>query len=337
MSLESFFNSDYLKYAIFYFIIFSLIYIKLPLVNQFILDYLTVRKDLQHNHLFKIFIIIPFILLLSLSLYRILHKNYQISHNDLHFVFFITIVYLFTRFLNENSSWNFISFYGNFKYVDLVGILIFSFWFSHFFNKLNIQNESKKKNNGILPDSAIKKPYQDKLKYDEKAGYLFDYIKDLDFDDSFIVAIVSPWGNGKTSFLHLLRNKINENEKNNLIQFWFKPYLNHNESDIISEFFNQFEIHVRKESGLLSNQILKYSHKLLQFQNITSKNIVNNKYNFKSNSSILSTYDEIDKAIKKLNKKFIVFVDDLDRLTSEEVIQVLKLVRNTANFKNVFL
>ena len=44
----------------------------------------------------------------------------------------------------------------------------------------------------------------------------------------------------------------------------------------------------------------------------------------------------ISKQIKALNKTLIVQVDDLDRLTSEEVLYTLKLIRNIADFSNTF-
>jgi hypothetical protein len=51
-------------------------------------------------------------------------------------------------------------------------------------------------------------------------------------------------------------------------------------------------------------------------------------------SSANDTYETINEALKEINKKIFVFVDDLDRLNQEEILQVLKLIRNTANFKN---
>ncbi|WP_422653172.1 hypothetical protein IZU89_15130 [Cellulophaga lytica] len=53
-----------------------------------------------------------------------------------------------------------------------------------------------------------------------------------------------------------------------------------------------------------------------------------------SESSSYDIYNRINLTLKDLNKRFVVFVDDLDRLSNKEVLQVLKLVRNTANFKN---
>ena len=115
----------------------------------------------------------------------------------------------------------------------------------------------------------------------------------------------------------------------------FLPYLNHNENDIISEFFKQLSSEISKYNGQLSNQILNYSEKLLKlYKNKSIKEFLSINSNSFSNSSSYENYKKINSTLEDLNKKFIVFVDDLDRLSNKEVLQVLKLVRNTANFKN---
>lgn len=58
--------------------------------------------------------------------------------------------------------------------------------------------------------------------------------------------------------------------------------------------------------------------------------------NFYEESSLTKTYDQINEAFNRIGRKIIVFIDDLDRLTGEELVDVIKLVRNTANFRNTF-
>jgi predicted KAP-like P-loop ATPase len=52
------------------------------------------------------------------------------------------------------------------------------------------------------------------------------------------------------------------------------------------------------------------------------------------NSEIKSRYDSIVQEIGKENKLLIIKVDDLDRLSTNEIIDTLRLIRIIANFPN---
>ena len=45
---------------------------------------------------------------------------------------------------------------------------------------------------------------------------------------------------------------------------------------------------------------------------------------------------KIDDTLKRLNKKIVIYIDDLDRLDSTELLEVMRLIRNTADFRNTF-
>jgi len=47
-----------------------------------------------------------------------------------------------------------------------------------------------------------------------------------------------------------------------------------------------------------------------------------------------SMFDTINGTLRKLNKQLVVFVGDIDRLDKEEITEVMRLIRNTANFYN---
>lgn len=49
-------------------------------------------------------------------------------------------------------------------------------------------------------------------------------------------------------------------------------------------------------------------------------------------------FDMISKLLIKLNKRIFVIIDDIDRLDNDELFEVLRMIRNSANFPNtVFL
>jgi predicted KAP-like P-loop ATPase len=55
---------------------------------------------------------------------------------------------------------------------------------------------------------------------------------------------------------------------------------------------------------------------------------------FTENKSASQAYNELKKIIEKIDIKTIVIIDDVDRLGKDEIFEVLRIIRNTANFPN---
>src|SRR5690606_39707911 len=53
------------------------------------------------------------------------------------------------------------------------------------------------------------------------------------------------------------------------------------------------------------------------------------------NTSLEKEKAQIQEELRKLERKIVVFVDDLDRLEPNEVVEVLRLVRAVVDFPNV--
>ncbi len=51
--------------------------------------------------------------------------------------------------------------------------------------------------------------------------------------------------------------------------------------------------------------------------------------------TLLSLKDKISNDFKKLTKKVIIIIDDIDRLADNEVLQILMLVKSLADFPRV--
>ncbi|WP_417861372.1 KAP family P-loop NTPase fold protein [Winogradskyella sediminis] len=207
------------------------------------------------------------------------------------------------------------------------------------FIKYNLPvGEKTRAPNYIVSDDPIIKITQDELNYKPIVDRLSTILLNEKHSKSISIGLVGPWGNGKSSILNFVKNNILKNKKNSpdeIIVVNFYPYLNNDETDIINEFFNSLSKQLVKYNGKLSNQILDYTQKLTGLYK--DNNIVGffDKHITKIESTAAkSFYEDINKRLVELDKKIIVFVDDLDRLNDKEILQVLKLIRNTADFVN---
>ncbi len=337
--LDNIFNSKLTKAIVLYGVLVIIFYVFKNNINVFITRYLTLDKEsLQQVSIMWVFLIC--LIGIVYSIYKFLLKKYQPSTNLLHTLFLTALFYCIVRLTNYSNGWEFISIEPPyFYYSDLFGIpLIISslILLIRLFKKYLIKTEKKEiTTNPFVADDPIESELQDKLNYQKRAKDLISYLERSNFKKSFTIGIVGPWGNGKSSLITLIEKEFELNPLKSTLHLKFLPYLNHNENDIISEFFKQLSSEINKHSGQLSNQILDYSEKLLKlYKNKSIKDFLAVNTNSFSTSSSYDTFNKINSTLEDLNKKFIVFVDDLDRLSNKEVLQVLKLVRNTANFKN---
>lgn len=152
---------------------------------------------------------------------------------------------------------------------------------------------------------------------------------------AFAINIEEDYGYGKTSFLMMLHRWFEEEHDGQFTWIEFKPWLCDNVSSLIFEFFHELaqelNINVNLQDDIveygnaLATQVIKFSTGI-HFSNI-----------FKCReSSLKSMHDNIRDELSKLPQLIIVTIDDLDRLDKSEVLAVLKLIRNAADFSNIF-
>ena len=191
--------------------------------------------------------------------------------------------------------------------------------------------------NEFIDDSPIIKIDDDRHDTERVAKNLLRILKNEKHTNSFTVGLVGPWGNGKSSIMNLVKDGFNDKTDKDTIVIHFLPYLNHSENDIINEFFILLSNELGKYSGKVSNQLMTYSKKLTALYK--DKNIfdfLDNQITKIESTSANELYNDINERLVEIDKKIIVLVDDLDRLNEKEILQVLKLIRNTANFNNTF-
>ncbi len=152
--------------------------------------------------------------------------------------------------------------------------------------------------------------------------------------ESFAIGITSKWGSGKTTFLHLLKDKIVTN--NNMIDIIeFNPWMCQSPEQVTKDFFSSLRHQLAKKHPELSVPIKKYARLLgsitLHLSGYTSIKLKN----FAFEKSLLEMKKQLSDKFSRLKDPIVVIIDDLDRLDSSEVFEVLRLIRNTADLHNM--
>jgi hypothetical protein len=149
---------------------------------------------------------------------------------------------------------------------------------------------------------------------------------DLDGTGAIVYSLEGKWGTGKTSFLNLIKRKLTGTK---LVYKEYKVWLQDSESNIRDDFFKFLaEIAQDQISTQTANKILNYANSLKQLDN----KLVNFLMSLFDRKPDQARYEEIEKDLRYYERPFLIVIDDLDRLNREEILEVLKIVRSSANF-----
>lgn len=153
---------------------------------------------------------------------------------------------------------------------------------------------------------------------------------------SFVIHIGEHYGQGKTSFLMMLEEEIKEEIP--VVYIKFEPWLCDTELGIIQEFFSTFREYVGRYLPKIDNTVKEYIFLLLSSIGYSNSGFLLNLENIvkKNNRTLKETHDKIRNELQKIDRPVIITLDDVDRLQSKELMMVLKIIRDTADFPNVF-
>ncbi|MCM1051241.1 MAG: KAP family NTPase [Paenibacillus sp.] len=169
---------------------------------------------------------------------------------------------------------------------------------------------------------------------EEFARSLANRIKSTSGKDAFAVAITGTWGAGKTSFLEYVDRNIDADGD---IKIWFCPWNSNSADNIISDFFDVLSDHIRPFNGSMRSEMLRYASVLISSGINENMSRVAGIFQtlMQTPASIDSIKSRIEEGLNHLPGRVYIFIDDMDRLDKDEILQVLKLIRNTANFSRI--
>ena len=182
----------------------------------------------------------------------------------------------------------------------------------------------------FLPD------YNSKIKYNDS---LIEYAKSIVVrllhtdltKESFAVGITSEWGAGKTTFLRLLKQIIGN--RADIVEF--NPWMCRTPEQLTNDFFSSLSHQLSRRHSSLARNINRYVRKLSSVT-IPGSTLFSFKLSdFTSEKSLFERKKELSEKLMQLDKRVVVIIDDVDRLEREEVYEVLRLIRNTADLCNV--
>ncbi|MEE1202761.1 MAG: P-loop NTPase fold protein [Bacteroidales bacterium] len=196
---------------------------------------------------------------------------------------------------------------------------------------LGVKNKIKNKENET-PELEREKTTKIEDTYNRKEFWESTYntLNTCFFEEgSFSVAISGSWGSGKTVFMEKLKEQYKENKYVSIIEF--EAWRCDTPNLIIRNFFTQLKNKLKIYIPNISLDFDKYIDLLLNDDSVKPLKIISKAiYNICKQEK--DPFNKIKEELKKSKHKVVVFIDDVDRLDADEIKEVLRLIRNTADF-----
>lgn len=216
-------------------------------------------------------------------------------------------------------------------------------------------------------DLPIQKSAEDQYEFVPFANHVIDEIFSGKQPESIVVGLSGLWGSGKTSLLNLMDERLDylKTKDKSVTKIRYVPWRVKNRDALITSFLTllveKIAEDMNKNRSLKSNildglePVKKYAQAMAQFESgiklvVQMLSALKVPYvesvfeNFAAIRAALAEEAPKDieelhqnayKALKKLEISTVVMIDDLDRLEPSEIIDMLRLVRATAQLPYV--
>lgn len=322
----------------------------------------TILVFCSYNYSSKEFILIALFFLLIISLVNIFRKKYRIPIDEKRdgissqkkyktfipadeisaqnlIVALLGLYYIYFRIAVPNLEFcesvfqlAYFQFCNNLKYLDIFIIPIFIYCLvilvlgiCFYIAKTGLTENHSDWDS----DKPLKIIDDDEFNRKDLAIHISEQInKSSDTENSFSIGIVAPWGSGKSSFINFIKREIEKNNDN--IVFDFNPWKYPIETNITKFFLQEIEFEISK-FAINTHNFNEYINQLFKNNSSLYASIINLFFRSKSIDIIHKT---IKNTILESGKRMVIFIDDLDRLHSKEVYEILTIIRNIGDLPN---
>ena len=203
----------------------------------------------------------------------------------------------------------------------------------------------------LQSDEPIQRREDDQLKRAGLANAIADQVIHGPEGHGFVIAIEAPWGTGKTSVLNMISEAVAENSET--VTLRFNPWLFSGTEQLVVRFLQELGAQLGENSksnerlSKVSESLASYGEALtpLVWVPVAGPQIARAGQVMKTlgrlgkrgdrQPSVFNQRQQVRKALEGLDRRVLVIVDDIDRIESEQVRDVVRLIKLVADFPNV--
>jgi len=192
-------------------------------------------------------------------------------------------------------------------------------------------------------DEPIETQGEDELGIKDEVQEFSKYLRGRNSSTNLIASVQAPWGEGKSSFLNLVKAELESTQNNTIQVVRFNPWQFSGHQDLLQQFFTTFA-----ESKGVSDEFKSALSSIGSLANLTALvpglelvsligKVLDKGAGFANSipsENIQQLRNEAKKQAGVSEQHHIFLIDELDRLESHEVRSFLQMLKAVADFPN---
>lgn len=205
-------------------------------------------------------------------------------------------------------------------------------------------NNSDKQAINIGSDSPKSDPGTDEFGYAPFAALIARAVIETPSPEGLVMAVHGHWGVGKSTLLNFVKHYLNLGHEAKPIIIDFNPWWFDDRDHLASQFLAQFKSSLGMETKLIRDvgdllaDYSEYIGKAIAYSTgipWLDKSAIFLRALKRKNKLVPELKTEISHKLKQNRQRFLIVIDDIDRLTPSEIGEVFKVVKALADFPNV--
>ncbi|AAS08868.1 KAP family P-loop NTPase fold protein [Lactobacillus johnsonii] len=186
----------------------------------------------------------------------------------------------------------------------------------------------------FIKDRAVK---DDLLGRDSIITLLYKSIcQNFSKQDSFVIGLSGPWGSGKTTITNIVRKQLEAQNSDIKIIKGLNPWISGSEAVLLNSFYDALlnALGINYSSRKIRKQLKEVSRYVIEIPTV-GKSLSKVMENDINQENIEKWQANLKNLILSSNKKYVLFIDDLDRATSTQIRFLLKMLGSLFDLPNL--
>lgn len=186
-------------------------------------------------------------------------------------------------------------------------------------------------------DAPLVHPSADALGYAPFARQLAQSIRAISAPKGFVFSVTGEWGTGKTTLLNFVEHYLSEESEDPVDLVRFNPWWFSGREDLTRRFFDHLQVALKGLGVVDANTAAEIKRLEEALASAGAPNLLRMllTLSLPRDDDIPDLKERVAQRLAHRDRPIVVFIDDIDRLTPQEIADVVLLVKGVADFPNV--